>query len=260
MTRDLGIDKLELGIIFSAFGWSYVVAQMPGGWLLDRFGARKVYLLAIIVWSLLTAAHGLVALVSGAIAVAMLFALRFLVGIAEAPALPGNARIVSQWFPAHERGTAAAIFNSAQYFSTVLFAPLMGWIVVTWGWQWNFAVMGLGSASELTMTQVQMELAVRGCIGEEFTPERIGRWLSRRGACTRTRSRPGAGCLVSSRAYIRWPLQVATWSDSTADALSFCHATRCEGCRYATVCELLAPGLKSRKLSRGDISARSATA
>jgi len=64
------------------------------------------------------------------------------VGAAEAPSFPGNSRIVAAWFPAAERGTAAAIFNSAQYFATVLFAPLMGWIVYTFGWKHVFSVMG----------------------------------------------------------------------------------------------------------------------
>ena len=43
MTKELGIDPLQLGIVFSAFGWSYVIAQVPGGWLLDRFGVKRVY-------------------------------------------------------------------------------------------------------------------------------------------------------------------------------------------------------------------------
>ncbi len=55
-----------------------------------------------------------------------LFTLRFLVGLAEAPSFPGNSRIVAAWFPAQERGTAVSIFNSAQYFATVIFAPIMG--------------------------------------------------------------------------------------------------------------------------------------
>jgi ACS family glucarate transporter-like MFS transporter len=75
-------------------------------------------------------------------AVAALFALRFLVGLVEAPCFPANSRIVSAWFPTKERGTASAIFNSAQYFATVVFAPLMGWITQTFGWHWVFVVMG----------------------------------------------------------------------------------------------------------------------
>jgi len=142
LSKELGIDALQLGWIFSAFGWAYVVAQLPGGWLLDRFGAPRVYFWAIVIWSLVTAAHGAVVMLSGATAVTALFALRFLVGFAEGPSFPGNARIVASWFPARERGTASAIFNAAQYFATVLFAPLMGWIVADFGWPWVFVTMG----------------------------------------------------------------------------------------------------------------------
>lgn len=142
LSHDLGIDKLELGLVFSAFGWAYVAAQVPGGWLLDRFGTPRVYLAAIVLWSLLTAAQGAIVWTSGTVAITALFALRFLVGFAEAPSFPGNARIVAAWFPARERGTASAIFNSGQYFATVVFAPIMGWIIYRFGWAWVFAFMG----------------------------------------------------------------------------------------------------------------------
>lgn len=142
LAKNLGIDALSLGWIFSAFGWAYVAAQVPGGWLLDRFGSRRVYFASILLWSLVTAAQGLLVYSSGTSAIVMLFALRLVVGMAEAPAFPGNARIVAAWFPARERGTATAIFNSAQYFATVLFAPLMGWITHAFGWPWTYAVMG----------------------------------------------------------------------------------------------------------------------
>jgi ACS family glucarate transporter-like MFS transporter len=85
---------------------------------------------------------GWVGFFSGAAAVAVLFTLRLLIGAAESPSFPGNSRITSAWFPDAERGTAAAIFNSAQYFATVLFAPLMGWLVHSYGWQSVFYVMG----------------------------------------------------------------------------------------------------------------------
>lgn len=143
LSGELGIDKLQLGIVFSAFGWAYVAAQIPGGWLLDRFGTPRVYLCAIILWSLFTLAQGAVVWMSGAAAITALFAFRFLVGLAEAPSFPGNARLVATWFPSTERGTASAIFNSAQYFATVLFAPIMGWIISGFGWPWVFVFMGV---------------------------------------------------------------------------------------------------------------------
>jgi MFS transporter, ACS family, glucarate transporter len=142
MSKDLGFSALQMGFIFSAFGWSYVIGQLPGGWLLDRFGSKLVYFGSIFVWSLFTVLQGGVWIVGTAAAVYVLFGLRFLVGFAEAPSFPANGRIVAAWFPANERGTASAIFNSAQYFATVVFAPIMGFITVTFGWPNVFYFMG----------------------------------------------------------------------------------------------------------------------
>jgi ACS family glucarate transporter-like MFS transporter len=143
LSKELGLDAVAMGYVFSAFGWSYVAAQIPGGWLLDRYGSKLVYAFSIITWSLFTLMQGWVGFFTGFSAIALLFALRFLVGIAEAPSFPGNARIVASWFPSSERGTASAFFNSAQYFATVIFAPLMGWITHEFGWRYVFIVMGV---------------------------------------------------------------------------------------------------------------------
>ena len=142
LSKELHLYPIAMGYIFSAFGWSYVVAQVPGGWLLDRYGSRSVYAFSIMIWSLFTLLQGWVGFFSGATAVTVLFLLRLLVGFAEAPSFPANARIVAAWFPGNERGTASAFFNSGQYFATVIFAPLMGWIAHDFGWRYVFFVMG----------------------------------------------------------------------------------------------------------------------
>ncbi|UFZ07751.1 MFS transporter [Bradyrhizobium ontarionense] len=142
LSKELHLDPVAMGYVFSAFGWSYVLAQVPGGWLLDRFGSRWVYACSIVIWSIFTMMQGWIGFFSGAAAVTALFALRFLVGFAEAPSFPANARIVAAWFPSNERGTASAFFNSGQYFATVIFAPLMGWIAHEFGWRHVFTVMG----------------------------------------------------------------------------------------------------------------------
>ena len=140
--KALGLSPVEMGFVFSAFAWSYVAAQLPGGWLLDRFGSKITYFFSIFLWSLFTMLTGAAGFLTGAAAVGTLFVLRFLVGAAEAPSFPGNSRITSAWFPTHERGLASALFNSAQYFATVLFAPIMGWLVHAFGWESVFIVMG----------------------------------------------------------------------------------------------------------------------
>ena len=144
LSKEFGLSSVTMGYVFSAFGWSYVLAQLPGGWLLDRFGSKRVYAASIFIWSLFTVLQGSVSFFAATAgsAVVMLFALRLLVGLAEAPSFPANGRIVASWFPANERGTASAVFNSAQYFATVLFAPIMGWITHTFGWHYVFYFMG----------------------------------------------------------------------------------------------------------------------
>ncbi|WP_445404578.1 MFS transporter [Acinetobacter vivianii] len=143
MSQELGLSTVTMGYIFSAFGWAYVIGQIPGGWLLDKFGARRVYFWSILLWSFFTILLGFVDILGSIpLIIASLFILRFLVGLSESPAFPGNSQIVAAWFPTKERGTAAAIFNSAQYFATVIFAPFMGWLVAHIHWQSVFWIMG----------------------------------------------------------------------------------------------------------------------
>ena len=66
MAKELGLDPVDMGIIFSAFGWAYVIFQLPGGWLLDKFGSKLIYSLSIFFWSLFTLMTGLAGFVTGA--------------------------------------------------------------------------------------------------------------------------------------------------------------------------------------------------
>jgi ACS family glucarate transporter-like MFS transporter len=142
LADDLGLDPVAMGFAFSAFGWAYVLGQVPGGWLLDRFGSKRVYVLSVFLWSVFTFLQGLVGALPGSAAVVALFSLRLLLGLAESPSFPGNSRIVAAWFPTAERGTASAIFNSAQYFALVLFSPIMGAVTHALGWRHVFYLMG----------------------------------------------------------------------------------------------------------------------
>ena len=144
MRAEFGFDAIRMGYIFSAFSWAYVLSQVPAGWLLDRFGARRVYAASIFFWSLFTLLQSSIGLLgSAAAAVTGLFLFRFAMGAAESPAFPANAKVVASWFPTKERGTASAIFNSAQYFAAVVFTPLMAWLTHAFGWHMVYVVMGV---------------------------------------------------------------------------------------------------------------------
>src|SRR5581483_2914197 len=142
ISDDLGLNSIWMGYLITAWGWSYVAAQIPCGWLLDRFGSKRVYGVAILFWSLLFFLMGFVGFLHGLAAFIGLFALLLLAGFALAPTFPGNGRFVAAWFPTSERGTASAIFNSSQYFCLVLFGPFVGWMTGELGWRYVFWTMG----------------------------------------------------------------------------------------------------------------------
>ena len=191
--KQLGLGALAIGWVLSAFGWAYVLGQLPGGWLLDRFGSVRVYLISIVSWSVITFLQGFVGVFHAGMAVAALFVLVFLMGLAESPAFPGNARIVAAWFPAKERGTAVAVFNSARSFATVVFA-LSGWITQAFGWQYVFATLGsLGLLLAFVWLRTVRAPADHPLANNSRTPSTSSRaaassaWTSRR-----ARARPGA--------------------------------------------------------------------
>jgi ACS family glucarate transporter-like MFS transporter len=142
LTEVLGINSVTLGYMFSAFAWAYVLGQLPGGWLLDKFGSVKVYGLSLFLWSTITVAQGMIGFFSVPVAIGTLFVLRFLLGLIEAPVYPANSRIVAAWFPLQERGLATVIFNSSMYMSVVLLAPAMGFIAHRYGWEHVYWFMG----------------------------------------------------------------------------------------------------------------------
>lgn len=142
LADEMGLGHAQMGWLFSAFAWAYMLLQLPGGLAIDRFGSIRVLGLAIVAWSVFTGLIGTVAMMPVGMAFVAVFALRFLVGAAEAPCFPANSKIVSMWFPTAERGTATAIFNSSQYFAAVVFTPLLAWVSTRWGWPWVFYVMG----------------------------------------------------------------------------------------------------------------------
>ncbi|MDR5879943.1 MFS transporter [Caballeronia sp. LZ032] len=142
MAKELGLSSVTMGYVFSAFAWAYVIGQLPGGWLLDRFNSIKVYGAALFLWSFFTFLQGYVGFLPVTLAIGALFACRFLVGLVEAPIYPANNYIVAAWFPLRERGLATSIFSSAQYVAVVLFVPVMGILSHALSWHWVFWFMG----------------------------------------------------------------------------------------------------------------------
>ncbi|MDB6048711.1 MAG: transporter [Pseudomonas sp.] len=134
---EFGLSLADMGYLLSAFLWAYALAQLPIGTLIDRFGPRWVLSIGLAVWS---TAQMLCGLVTGPV---QLFAARALLGAGEAPQFPSGARVVRDWFSVKERGTATGVFLSASYLGTGLAAPLLTFLMLSFGWRWMFLVMGV---------------------------------------------------------------------------------------------------------------------
>ena len=143
LQNDLGINAVTMGYIFSAFSWAYALGQIPGGWILDKFGTKKILSWSLFLWSLFTLLQGFVGFFSTATAIVMLFVLRFIMGLAEAPSFPGNSQVAASWFPDNERATASAIFSASAFVAIIIFNPFMSWITQSFGWEYVFIVMGV---------------------------------------------------------------------------------------------------------------------
>lgn len=104
---DLGLSLSQMGLLLSAFSWSYALCQFPVGGLVDRIGPRRLLGVGLIVWSIAQAAGGMVSTFGWFIVA------RIVLGIGEAPQFPSAARVVSNWFPLRARGTPTGIFNAA---------------------------------------------------------------------------------------------------------------------------------------------------
>jgi len=137
LTRDLGIDAAVMGLVFSAFSWTYAAAQIPGGVLLDRLGSKLTYFLSITLWSFFTLLHS----VTGGIG--SLLALRLGLGVSEAPCFPTNSRIVSTWFPQSERATATGVYTVGEYVGLAFLSPALFWIIGAFGWRSLFVIVGV---------------------------------------------------------------------------------------------------------------------
>ncbi|MCG2574808.1 MFS transporter [Acinetobacter sp. ME22] len=158
ISHEFGLSPKELGLIFSAFGWAYAIGQVPGGWFLDRFGSKLVYGGSLFLWSLCTFCQGLIGNTFHFVSLIFtFFFFRFMLGLVESPAFPANSRVVATWFPTKERGLASSAFNSAQYFGTIIFAPIMGWLVTKYSWHYVYFFMG-GIGFILVMIWAAVEL------------------------------------------------------------------------------------------------------
>src|SRR5690625_4234388 len=136
----IGWNEVEYGYIVTAFQSGYAIGLLCAGAVVDRFGTRIGYAIAIGVWSLAAMGHALAVSVLG-------FAIaRFTLGLGEAGNFPAAIKAVAEWFPRRERSLATGIFNAGSNIGAILAPLLVPLIVVAWGWREAFLATGLLSS------------------------------------------------------------------------------------------------------------------
>jgi len=133
---DLGLSLGEMGVLLSAFSWSYALCQLPVGALVDKVGPRWLLFFGLVIWSLAQAAGGLASTFGYFVVV------RIILGIGEAPQFPSAARVVSNWFPTRSRGTPTGIYNSASPLGVALAPLCLPPLIAATSWHWAFFVTG----------------------------------------------------------------------------------------------------------------------
>ncbi|WP_428493201.1 MFS transporter [Rhodopila sp.] len=137
LMKEFGIGPAGMGIVLSAFLWTYFLLQVPMGLALDKFGVRFVYGGAALLWGVATM------LTATATGVVSLIAWRTLLGVGEAPLAPAGTKVIGFWAADHERGFASAMTVAGVPLGVFIGSPFIGWLLADFGWQTVFVGTGV---------------------------------------------------------------------------------------------------------------------
>jgi MFS family permease len=136
LRRDLGLSAIEMGWAFTVFTWAYALFEVPGGWLGDRLGARRVLMRIVLWWSFFTAATGWVWNLTS------LLITRTLFGAGEAGAFPNITRAFTTWLPSRERERAQAVLWFSARWGGAFTPLLVAYILDLVSWRRAFEIFG----------------------------------------------------------------------------------------------------------------------
>ena len=139
LKEDLHLSPSQLGVLLSAFFWTYAFCQILSGWLVDRFDVNKLLALGVLVWSVATLGTGLTR------GFAMLLAARLFLGIGESVAYPSYNKIIAKHFSAEHRGRANGLISAGWAGGPAIGTLVGGLLIAHIGWRWFFVVLGAAS-------------------------------------------------------------------------------------------------------------------
>lgn len=137
MMEELGLTNTDIGLMGAVFSWTYAFCQLPAGYLIDKIGPRRMYFLAMGMWSFATALMAL------GHTMTHFLTFRVLLGIGESPNSPNSSKISTQWFPREERGQAAGIWDSGSKWGSAIAPPVLTVLTLTFGWRAMFVIIGV---------------------------------------------------------------------------------------------------------------------
>lgn len=139
MQKDLGLNHTQLGLVFSAFAWPYLLFQIIGGWVGDRFGARQTLFWCGLIWAIATIVTGFVG------GIVTLFLARFLLGFGEGATFPTATRAMQNWIPSKKRGFAQGLTHSFARLGGAVTPPIVGALMLALTWRGSFVILGIVS-------------------------------------------------------------------------------------------------------------------
>ena len=134
--RELSLSNTQLGLVFSAFAYPYLLFQVFGGWVGDRFGPRKTLFVCGLIWAGATILTGLAG------SLLTLFMVRVLLGVGEGATFPVATRAMQSWTPPSRRGFAQGITHAFARFGNAVTPPVVAWLIALVTWRGSFVTLG----------------------------------------------------------------------------------------------------------------------
>ncbi len=132
----LHLSYTQMGILLSAFAWAYGLAQLPAGWLIDRYGPRRTLSVGLILWSAAQISAGFVG------SLGQFITARIALGLGESPMYIGGTRVCADWYRLSQRALPISIFNASSALAPALAPPLLTALMLAFGWRAMFLIAG----------------------------------------------------------------------------------------------------------------------
>jgi sugar phosphate permease len=145
IAKEYNLSPLQMGVLLSAFLWPYALANLPAGWMVDKFGPKKMFGWACGLWSAITIVSAFTTNLSS------FYTLRMLLGISESPFFPAGVKAIDRWFTKDDRGTPIAVINTGSQIANGIAPPLLTALMLAYSWKIMFIIIGLAGFAVLAL-------------------------------------------------------------------------------------------------------------